>query len=67
MNKTKEPAPDSKDSFIPTACVLAVKDDRIIGEIRANKDMIAVLKDGQLTEQKRMVSFIPLYWQFPQK
>lgn len=64
---SKEIGPGIADNFVPTAAVLAVKYDQIIGEIKANRNMIIVSKNGQVTDKKQINWYMfPTSWQFPQ-
>lgn len=52
--------------WIPMRYILAIKDDRVLGEIKLVRDELAVIKDDQVKQKMVVKEGFP-HWQFPRE
>ncbi|SFR17244.1 hypothetical protein [Desulfoscipio geothermicus] len=52
--------------WIPMRYILAIKDDRVLGEVKLVRDELAVIKDDQVKQKMVVKEGFP-HWQFPRE
>lgn len=55
-----------QQQLIPIAYITAVKDDRVLGEIKIYKEKMIVIREGKITQETSLAGWKLPGWQFPQ-